>query len=140
MFTALVSPARRVATRCRWNASTATRPSASNGSSAAAMPSTFRRGLIRPIIVSIVMLALSSASLAFGFFQPGVEFRVLVIVVQRIAARREAVARRGGAVAVRAEAFFHLLWAAVGCVPEDFGVRQDHPPQPDGIDPTITQG
>src|ERR1700724_458965 len=63
MLTAFISPARCVEVSCFANASTATRPSASYGNKAAAMPCTLRRGSWRLSNSSTVMLDLHNLDL-----------------------------------------------------------------------------
>src|SRR5690349_5449332 len=61
--------------------------------------------------------------------------RLLVVGVKRIAARHDAVTRRGGAVAEGAAVAFLVRRAALQDVERQFGIGEHHAPEADEIDP-----
>ena len=60
---------------------------------------------------------------------------VFVVAIERIASRRQAVPRGGGAVAEGATNSLVLKGAPVGSVQKHFGISQRHAPQADSVDP-----
>src|SRR5580692_9297413 len=112
MLTAFMSPARCMDVSSYENVFTATRPSASYGNKAAAMPCTLRRVFWRasssstviPVFTlgSIMGLALCATEPMSAFLRL-LEFfghvRVFVVIVQRITTRGQSVPRCSGAIA-----------------------------------------
>src|SRR5690348_12578815 len=65
------------------------------------------------------------------------KIRIFVVIVERIASRRKAVARRGCAIAESAADSLMLNWLAPRSLPKQFRIGQHHSAQSDHVDPAL---
>ena len=70
--------------------------------------------------------------------EPFRRFRIFVMAVERVTTRRQAVARRGRAIAEGAANALAFLRRALQDVPGQFRISKHHAAQPDAVGPAFT--
>src|SRR5437667_6723101 len=111
------------------------------------MPCTWRRAFLRSINSSIVIpryppltrvlcpgKSMSSFLRLFQFFR---QRRIFVVLIQRIATRRQSVAGGGCAIAEGPANQLAIELDACRCLPEKLGIAENHAAEPHEVDPSF---